>query len=590
MSMIHFRMKIHLFFIIFLFLGRLLPAQQQEEWQTFYEKSEYRHTPRYDETIAFSKQLASYSPLISYHSFGVSPQGRDLPLLIIDSAGEKEPDKIRKKGKAVILIQACIHAGESDGKDAGMMLLRDMAIYHKYEDLLKNVTVLFVPIFNVDGHERFGPYNRINQNGPEEMGSRVTAQRYNLNRDYLKADSPEMLAMIGLYQEWLPDFYIDCHVTDGADYIYPLTYGLQMEGNLYPGQTEWLKENYLPYISEQMDNSRMPIAPYMNFVRWHDPKSGLKAYYETPRFSGGYAAANNRPALLIETHMLKDYKTRVTATYHMLLNSIAVIARDHENLIKINQAADEAVKNLREGSPFVLNYKVADSREKFLYKGFEYTVEKSDLTGGDWYKYTDIPADFEIDYYHREPDMQITLPLAYIVPAELTEIINKLKLHHVEMTAIDKDTTMEVETFRFENVKWSKRPYENHFMPDYDVMPVREEMTFAKGSVIVPVGQRAGQLAIHMLEPQGPDSFMKWGFFNFIFEQKEYVETYVMEKMARDMLKADPELKKDFERKMKEDENFASNSYGILNWFYQRAPYWDKSVGRYPIGRIVNKK
>ncbi len=579
-------MKIYLFFITFLFLWHLSPAQQREDWLTYYEKSEFRRTPGYDETITFSQRLANRSPLISYQSFGVSPQGRDMPLLIIDTEGEKEADKIREKGKAVILIQACIHAGESDGKDAGLMLFRDMAIHHLHEDLLKNVTVLFVPIFNVDGHEHFGPYNRINQNGPEEMGSRVTAQRYNLNRDYLKADSPEMQAMIRLYQQWLPDFYIDCHVTDGADYIYPLTYGLQLEGNLHPLQTKWLKDKYLPFVKDQMKNGGMPIAPYMNFVHWHDPKSGLRAYYETPRYSGGYAAVNNRPALLIETHMLKDYKTRVSATYHMLLNSIEIIAQDYENLIKINHQADEMIKILHEGISYVLTYKNSDKKEKFLYEGYEYTVEKSDLTGGDWYKYTDVPASSEIDYYHWEPDKVITLPSAYIVPAELMEIIEKLKLHHVDMVKLERDTIMEAGTYRFKNVRWGKQPYENHFMPNYEVIPVVEKMSFVKGSVIVPVNQRAGQLAIHMLEPEGPDSFMKWGFLNFIFEQKEYVETYVMEQMAREMLEADADLKKQFERKMETDKEFASNSYGIINWFYQHSPYWDKSVGQYPIGRI----
>ena len=377
-----------------------LVYSQQQEWLTHYEISGFKETPRYHETIEYSKKLAEKSPLLSYQSFGISPEGRHLPLLIFDNDGASSAGKINANGKAIILIQACIHAGESDGKDAGLMLLRDMAIHGKYIDLLESVTILFVPIFNVDGHERFGPFNRINQNGPEEMGWRATAQRLNLNRDYLKADAPEMQAMIRLYQNYLPDFYIDCHVTDGADYVYPLTYGLQMHGNLTPEQSTWLKNDYLRFVEQNMVASGNPIAPYMDFVQWHDPGKGIREYMETPRYSGGYAAINNRPALLIETHMLKDYKTRVTATYEMLLNSMKLIASQSIVLTQINRDADAFAKELSpKTGKYSLTYKAKKSDKKFAYDGYAYTVEQSELSGGNWYKYSDSPQTINIDYY-----------------------------------------------------------------------------------------------------------------------------------------------------------------------------------------------
>ncbi len=562
---------------------------QTKEWITFYEKSGFKETPRYAETIEYSKKLAQYSKIISYSTFGVSPQGRDLPLLIADKSGLTEIGKIKNSGKAVILIQACIHAGESDGKDAGLMLLRDMAIDNKYEELLENVSILFVPIFNVDGHERFGHYNRINQNGPEEMGWRATAQRLNLNRDYLKADAPEMQAMIRLYQKSLPDFYIDCHVTDGADYIYPLTYGLQMQGNLNKTQTNWLRDDYLPFVEKEMNISGNPIAPYMDFVQWNNPKSGIKAYLEGPRFSGGYAAFNNRPALLIEAHMLKDYKTRVTATYFMLLNSIRYISENSEELVQINRNADKIASDLyNRGAQCVLNYKVDKNPGKFKYKGFEYSVEKSDLSGGLWYKYGDNPVEYEIDYFERVPDQSVNLPYGYIIPVELKEVIEKLSLHNVHMETLLHDEVIKIEAYRFRDVTWNSRPFEGRLMLNFEIDSELRDVYFPKGSKIVLLNQRASQLAIHMLEPQAPDSFVRWGFFNEIFEQKEFAESYVMEKMAREMLAENPELKEDFEQKMNDDTDFASSSYAILNWFYMKSPYWDKNMNLYPIGRIMN--
>ncbi len=279
-------------------VSALPPSAPAEDWATYFERSGGKATPRYDETIAYCRRLAAASKWIEYTSFGTSPQGRDLPLLIIDKDGKFVPQERRKK--AVLLIQACIHAGESDGKDAGLMLARDIAITKKLEHLVDGVTVLFIPIFNVDGHERFGPFNRINQNGPEEMGWRVTAQNLNLNRDYLKADAPEMRAWLALFNQWLPDFFIDCHVTDGADYRYVVTYSLETRGNMASNLTEWTRDVYQERIEKMMADDGFPLSPYIFFKKRHDPESGLVSWVAGPRFSQGYTAVRNRPGLLID--------------------------------------------------------------------------------------------------------------------------------------------------------------------------------------------------------------------------------------------------------------------------------------------------
>ena len=211
-----------------------------DDWQTFYEMSGYKATPRYAETVEYCVRLAAVSPQIHYTAFGISPQGRPLPLLILDKEGRKTAEEVRGSDNVVFLIQAGIHSGEIDGKDAGLMLVRDIAVSGRLPHLLDHVTILFIPIFNVDGHERFGAYNRANQNGPEEMGWRVTAQNLNLNRDYLKADTPEMQSWLKLYNRWLPEFFADCHVTDGADYQYVLTYKIEQHGILDRRIIRWI--------------------------------------------------------------------------------------------------------------------------------------------------------------------------------------------------------------------------------------------------------------------------------------------------------------------------------------------------------------
>jgi murein tripeptide amidase MpaA len=571
---------------LILFLPFIGATAQERKWMTFYEQSGFIKTPRYEGTIRFVQSLDSASRQVNYSTFGFSPQGRELPVLVLDANGEKDLQKIARASKAVVLVQACIHAGESDGKDAGLMLIRDMVIHGKHTNILDSLTLLFVPIFNVDGHEMFGKYNRINQNGPEEMGWRATSQRLNLNRDYLKAEAPEMQAMIQLYQAVRPDFYIDCHTTDGADYIYPLTYGLQLQGNLTEAQSRWLSDVYLTFVSGKMEADDKPIAPYFDFIEWHNPKKGFRAYYESPRYSGGYAAINNRPALLIETHMLKPYKTRVDATYQMLLNSLQIIAQSSNRLKLINRNADREATRMHADKRYVLTYKTAKKPGKFDYRGYEYSIERSDLTGGDWYRYSSEPLDMAIDYYQMEAGTTIALPDAYIIPPQWTQVVDKLRLHNVEVQEMMQDTTLEVGIYSFDGVQWQNRPFEGKIRLSYQVREELQMKTYPSGSFVVPLNQVRSQLAIHLLEPEAPDALVRWGFMNTIFEQKEYAESYVMEEKARQMLVEDEHLRTEFNEKIETDSAFATNPWAVLNWFYQRSPYGDGALSKYPIGRV----
>lgn len=578
-------------FCIFIFF--LLSAfAQKEEWKTYYEISGCTATPRYDGTIEFCKKLDKESDWVYYTSFGKSPEGRELPLLIIDKDGFKMPVEVKQAGKLVVLIQAGIHAGEIDGKDAGLVLIRDMVIYKKYTDLLKNVTILFIPILNVDGHEHFGKYNRINQNGPVEMGWRTNAANLNLNRDYLKADAPEIQAWHKLFIEWLPDFFIDIHATDGADYQYVLTYHLEVFGNMNQALTNWQKNVYLKYVSEKMEKEKIPIFPYVIFRKWHDPRSGLISWVGSPVLSHGYTALQNRPGLLIENHMLKDYKTRVEATIKMLIFSLEILNKDANHFKQLIREADLyfGTKPFYE-SKYTLKWTTSPDSSIVTFKGFEYEVVKSDLTAGDWVKYSNKPKEYKIPYFSSQiPSVMIDVPYAYIIPPQWTEVIRRLEILGLNIDYLASPVKIEVEMYRLNNPEFSNKPFEGRqTVTKFNQTTELTEMLFPKGSAIVKLNQPSSQVAIHVLEPQAPSSYVYWGFFNSIFEQKEYSETYVMEKMAREMIARDDKLKKEFEEKMK-DQKFAGNSWEILNWFYSKTPYWDNRINLYPVGRIMNEE
>ena len=576
--------------IAFLFLFVIynsLSFAQSAQWLTWYEKSNYLETPRYEVTIKYSKMLANASDFIHYTTFGKSPQGRDLPLLIADKNKNFSPENVHQSNNAVLLIEACIHPGESEGKDAGLMFLRDVFIHNKYPDLLENTTILFIPIFNVDGHERFSPYNRINQNGPKEMGWRTTATNYNLNRDFAKADAPEMQQWLKLFNEWMPDLFMDIHTTDGADYQYQLTYAMPVQGEMIKSQTDW-QNHYLQELEHDLLQKDILIFPYVSFRRWHDPQSGLIRRPQSPRYSIGYSAIQNRPALLVETHMLKNYKTRVDATYELLVYTTEILDNEYKKLKQINANSDIQAQQLA-GKEFILDFRTSRKDSTYIkFKGVDYSIVKSDLTDGNWVQFTDKPKEYNLVLFDKTiPARKVTLPHAYIIPVEWEDVISRIHWHGINFKTINNDTTITIETYKFSDVQFANFPYEGRQMVrNFNKRTIEIEKTFHKGSIIIPVNQRRAKVVAHLLEPDGPDSFLQWGFFNTIFERKEYVETYVMEEMAREMIKENPQLKIEFDKAVQENPELYNNQWSKVFWFFERTPYWDNQKDIYPVGRI----
>ena len=576
------------------------------DWTTPAEKSDYRTTPRYDETMAYVQRVAAAAPKqVKLETFGKTPAGRDLWVAIVSKDNVFDPVVVRKSGRAVLLIQNAIHAGEMDGKDSSLALLREMVITKKQASLLDHVVVLIIPIYNADGHERFSPYNRINQNGPEQMGWRTQSQNLNLNRDYMKADAPETRALLRLFQRWLPDFFVDDHVTDGADYQYDTTYAIDVGPDVYPATADWLEHQLKPYIEKSVTASGHIIGEYVG-VGEANPKEGISVGQDTPRFSTGYMVLQNRPGLLVEMHMLKDYKTRVTGNYEILRAILEVMNRDAAKLVATNQQADgetiaaghraQTATYIRKPDDFPLRLAPTADTETFHFLGYKRNTAPSEVSGGSWNQFTHEAESSDIPLHSKlKMTLGVGVPGAYIIPAQWGKVIDVLRAHGVAMGPTRAAWSGEVETYRCK-AKWAERPFEGHHVlgggsefaptPPPDCTAVREKLDFPAGSMVVPTDQRAAKVVIHWLEPQGPDSAVYWGYFDAIFEQKEYGEAYVLEKLAREMMAKDPKVKAEFEAKVASDKEFAANSYGRLNWWYQHSPYWDPKLGLYPVGRV----
>jgi hypothetical protein len=564
------------------------------KWLTMTEESGFRKTPRYADTVAYSKRLADASPWIEYRSFGTSPEGRELPLLIVSSSGVFDADRAHEDGKLVVFVQNCIHAGESEGKDASFMLLRDIAITKTRASLLETVNLIVVPIFSVDGHERFGPYSRINQNGPDEMGWRVTSRNLNLNRDYLKADAVEMRHWLKLWNEWQPDLHFDNHTTDGGDWQYDITFASDTHPTGDPGVTRWLRDIYYPNIIPALERDGHVTATYFGLVDGMDPTKGVRSGGMSPRFSTGYVSLRNRPSVLVETHMLKDYRTRVIATYNIMRHSLELLNRDPDTLRDINRTGDATSTRL--GDPgttdrdVVVSLKPNEHTEPVTFRGYASRRELSEVSGGIRVIYDNTTeVEFETTARQRmDAKMTVVAPLAYVIPPQWTEVITTAQRHGLSVQRLKTSTTIPVESYRFSDVKFASRPFEGRFMATYTSERFETSRTFMPGSAVITLDQPGAKVAVHLFEPDAPDSLLAWGFFSAIFEQKEYGEHYMLEALARDMMQKDPALREEFETKVRTDKEFASNRWARLSFFYERSPYWDDRLNVYPIGRIVS--
>jgi murein tripeptide amidase MpaA len=583
-------------------------SAQTPDWRTTAEISGYRTTPDYAETVAYLERIAAAAPgQVRIENFGKTGEGRDLKIVIVSKDGVFDPAAIHASGRAILLVQNSIHAGEMDGKDSCLALLRDIAITKTKAALLNHVVFVFIPVYNIDGHERRSAYNRINQNGPELAGWRGNGTNLNLNRDYMKADAPETRAFLKMFHRWLPDFFVDDHVTDGMDYQYDVTFLIDDTPDVAPATAQWIHETVTPELDTQVNAAgHKSFHTLINLNDDTDPAKGLSFNSNQPRFSTGYMILENRPGLLVELHMLKDYRTRVTGNYEILRALLEVMNRDAAKLIALNREADAAASRLGAhplgNEKFPLAIDGNGETTPVVFHGYQYTRTLSEISGGMWVSYRHEPWNVTLPMATGAKVIASTTPpAAYIVPPQWTGAIDVLAAHDVAMRRTTAAWTGKVERYRCSGMQWQGPPFEGRH-PIFGgegagAQPGRygqctlttETMTFPAGSAVVPLDQRLSKVAIHWLEPDAPDSALRWGFYDAIFEQKEYGEGYVLERLARENMAKDPALKAEFERRIQADPRFAASPDARLEFFYERSPWFlANHIGEYPVGRLLS--
>lgn len=554
------------------------------------ERSGYLRTARYDEAIALCEDFARrYRDAVSCIDFGTTPEGRSMKALIVTRSRARTPAQARAAGIPVVLIQGGIHAGEVDGKDAGFLALRQLLDGEAAAGALEKAVLIFVPVFNIDGHERFGPWNRPNQNGPAEMGWRTTARNLNLNRDYAKADSPEMQAMLALVERWDPLAIIDLHTTNGAKFEHDIS--IQVEP-LHAGDEALreagraLRDGTMARLAEQ---GSLPVPFYPSFVENDDPASGFVDGVSPPRFSTGYFHLRNRLAMLVETHSWKDYPTRVRITRNTVVAVMALVAEHGARWRRLADEADARAAALA-GREVALSWTATERVRTIAFRGYAYTRTPSEVSGAIMTRYDDtrpqvwnVPLRDEI-----APALRVVAPKGgYLVPPAQAEAVGaKLRQHGIAFVRIARALPAQrLETFRDETPTFAAAPSEGRQRLTVDGVWRGETRDLAAGALFVPIAQPKARLAMSLLEPQAPDSLLAWGWFNGHFERKEYMEDYVAEDVAREMLR-DPAVRAEFEKTLREDPKFAADPAARLAFFYRRHSAWDERFGLYPVFRV----
>jgi hypothetical protein len=503
-------------------------------------------------------------------------------MVIASKEGNFDPPSLKQSGKPIFLAQAGIHSGEIDGKDAGMMLLRDMTVRGNRAELLDRANFLFVPIFSVDAHERRSRYTRSNQNGPEIAGWRTTSRNQNLNRDYSKIDTAEMRAMIRALHEWDPDLYYDLHVTDGSDYNYDITFGCNGTHAHSPNISTFLEKTLTPILRAELgDAGHFPglLVFEMDNLR---PEKGLVEMTALPRYSHGYADARHIPAFLVENQALRPYDQRVLGTYVLLESTMRALGEKSSEL----REAIRKDRDARRGT-IALDFDQAPDPEMIDYASVEYRHVLSPISGAIRVEWLGKPKTIRVPY-HRTNNVSASVKRAkaYIVPPGWPEVIERLKLHGIEMETLDSPREFDVTMYRIEDARLMTAPFEGHIgIESCKAVPEKRREKFPTGSVRISTDQPLGELVTVLLEPLSPDSFLRWGFYNEILSRTEYIDAYVIEPMAERMLKDDPKLAEEFMKELAEDKDFAASPTKRLEFFYQRTPFFDERWKLYPVGR-----
>lgn len=533
----------------------------------------------------YGKLAMAYPNKVSFQAQGMTDIGEPMHVCVVSSDGVFEPEAIRRSGRKVLFINNGIHPGEPDGIDATFLLLRDLLGNPKKSDLLRHLVLVVIPVYNVDGCINRNSFSRANQNGPEAYGFRGNSRNFDLNRDFIKSDTRNAQTFHDIFRRWDPDVFIDNHCSNGADYQYTMTLIATHHDKLEQPLGDFLLQNMLPALYAGMEEKGWEMTPYVDGPG-DTPETGLYNFSDEPRYSTGYAALWNTIGFMPETHMLKPYKDRVLSTVAFMETVMQFVDANHDALARIRAEAKQLTRNK---DTFVLDWSIDTTRvDSILFKGYTAKYKPSEVSGLPrlWYDRDEPWADY-IDYYkHIRPALEVQKPAAYIIPQSWTPVIERLERNGVRLRRLAADVDINGEHYVLGDFK-TRSHWEGHYF-HYDLEVDNRQATrrYRKGDVVVFTDQDANRFIVETLEPQAPDSWFAWNFFDAVLMQKEHYSAYVFEDLAAQFLWENPEIRAALEALKEEDDDFAEDASAQLQWVYKQSPWYEPTHRLYPVGRL----
>jgi len=568
-----------LVFAILLFQG----VFAQDKYLTLFEQTEGRETPLYADVIQYFQTIADDFEEVKMVEMGMTDSGYPLHVLLFDRQKIFDPKKWHEANRLVLFINNGIHPGEPDGIDASMMFLRDILL--DKINVPEDLAMAIIPVYNIGGHLNRGSFSRVNQNGPKEYGFRGNARNFDLNRDFIKADSKNARSFQLIFNWLRPQVFIDTHVSNGADYQHVMTLVSTSHSKLGGEMGTYLDEELHPKLYQGMKSKNFPMVPYVN--AWGGkPEDGWAQFKDNGRYSSGYAAIFGTLSFMPETHMLKPYDQRVASTYALMETFMEIIQEDKEKIVA-KAVADRKAK--REQNEFGFNYILDRSQHKLIeYRGYESGQKPSDISGLPRLYYDrNKPFTKEVKFYDTyTAGLVIEKPQAYIIPQAWFTVIENLQRNAVNMKEIKNDTVIPVTVYSITDFQTAQRPFEGHYLhSNTQVAKSQEMMHFRAGDLMVPMNQEANRYIMEVLEPESEDSFFNWNFFDTILQAKEGYSAYVFEDLASEYLNQNPALRKELEEAKSKDEELAKSGPAQLRWVYEHSPWKEKEHNRYPVYR-----
>ncbi|TDT39578.1 zinc carboxypeptidase [Maribacter spongiicola] len=577
--------NLSLFFLALLIISCESKVENTKtDFPTPFEISNKTETATYDQVIDFYLKLSQEFSTINIQTIGTTDSGKPLHVVSYSAKGDFDFKKLGENN-TMMLINNGIHPGESDGIDAAMLLFRDLA--SNEIETPKETIIATIPIYNVGGALNRNSTSRANQNGPLEYGFRGNAKNYDLNRDFIKSDTKNAETFAKIFHLINPDVFIDNHVSNGADYQYTLTHLFTQHNKLGGKLGDYVHNSLMPQLQDSLLNSGWDITPYVNVFN-SPPEKGFQQFMDSPRYSTGYTTLWNTVGMMVETHMLKPYDKRVEGTYELMRKMISITEKDGPN---IRAMRDQTLTSMYPNRYYPTAYKIDPTKaSNYIFKGYKADTIISEVTGLKRLKYDrNTPIETEVTYNDfYVPSDSVKIPKAYVIGKQWRNIIDQLDLNSIHYTTLQKDSTINIESYKINEYETYKAPYEGHY-PHYNTT-VKAELTakeFHVGDIMIPIDQPGFRYLIETLEPAAVDSFFNWNFFDTILQQKEGFSPYVFEDTALDMLENDTILKLEFEEQKRTNPDFSENWYQQLDWIFKRSKLYEEAHLQYPVFRIV---